>query len=600
LAEEDVKVHYNWETEDIEEEELKKEEESIKNKPEKKKIKKLAKKGVKSKKKIVNEEEKPSIEEEKPKEEESFKEKQEQKEEQKKEGAEEQSKGLPEQSSEKLSEEALEEQKTEKSESAFTKEDLTSTEEDNKYDHEDKYKDKDIYEDNSSKPNYVIAFAAVIIIIILSIFVLRTKNIFPSANNENIVVVVNGEIITIEELEKTYKLTVPEEYSAFITKEDFLNQSLVPEKILLQEAGKKGIKITDEELQQGLEEFLMENSFTKEELENRLKSDDVDYNDFLKNFRIKLTITKLLDEMVSSQIKINDFEIVNYYENNMDKFIAGPGQIRASHILVKSKSLAEDILEELRNGADFAELAKINSIDASSAAFGGDLGFFESGRMVKEFEDAAFSLEIGGFSDIIETEFGYHIIKKGKNEISLEDAKERIRLTLLSSKQSAAIEIYINQLISSSDIIFKLNKDSVADTGFVPAEETARTFMKTSDPICEKDGKPIIRLYTTTWCPHCVWIKDTFDKVAKEYMAQGKIAAYHWDVDSGDNTLTSEEEAFIPKEEIDIFKRHNPDGSIPTFIFGCEYKRIGNGYEAEDDLRAEEAEFREIIEELLA
>ena len=86
-------------------------------------------------------------------------------------------------------------------------------------------------------------------------------------------------------------------------------------------------------------------------------------------------------------------------------------KVKASHILVKKRSQAASILSELQAGADFRELAKKHSI-CSSGKKGGDLGFFTRGKMVKEFEKAAFSLSKGELSGLIKTEFGYHIIKR--------------------------------------------------------------------------------------------------------------------------------------------------------------------------------------------
>tara|TARA_Y100000310_G_scaffold315482_1_gene366067 strand:- start:15297 stop:17000 length:1704 start_codon:yes stop_codon:yes gene_type:complete len=566
LAEDKVKVHYNWEIEDIEEgikteeteEDTKKE-----PKPEKKKTRKTAKKASKAKKEEKIEEE-------------TIKEEAEDTEEPPEEEKEEKAKEKPE---EEPSDE--DDSKEEKPEETFTEEDLTPTGEDK--------------EEEGFKPGYLVAFAAIIIIVILSFFILKTKML--PFSEENVVATINGERVTVEELEKVYSATVPIQYAGFISKEDFLNQSLIPEKILLQEAGKKGIKVDEQEFQEGLQGFLLENGLTEEQLKSSLKENNVDFDDFLENFRVRLIITKLLEKDVSSQIKINDFEIVDYYENNRGMFTAQPGQIRARHILVETEDSAKELLEELKNGADFSELAKTSSTGPSSVV-GGDLGFFVKGQMVKEFEDVAFGLEIGRVSGVVKTDFGYHIIKRESNEIPLEEAKERIRLTLTNSKQSSAVQLYIDQLVSKSDIIIKQSSETPI-TGLTPAE-TAGTFTETNDPVCKEDGKPVIRMYTTTWCPHCVWISETFDNLVKDYIGQEKIIAYHWDVDTGDNTLTPELETSIPKEEVDIFKRYNPEGSVPTFVFGCRYKRIGNGYEAEDDLKAEEAEFREIIEKLLA
>jgi peptidyl-prolyl cis-trans isomerase C len=87
-------------------------------------------------------------------------------------------------------------------------------------------------------------------------------------------------------------------------------------------------------------------------------------------------------------------------------------KIKCSHILVKKQSEAIAILERLKNGESFANLAKQLSIDKASGKKGGDLGFFGRGRMVKLFEDTAFKLEKGQISEPVKTEFGYHIIKR--------------------------------------------------------------------------------------------------------------------------------------------------------------------------------------------
>ena len=85
-------------------------------------------------------------------------------------------------------------------------------------------------------------------------------------------------------------------------------------------------------------------------------------------------------------------------------------EVRASHILVKTESEANELLGQIKAGQDFAELAKKHS-DCPSGSRGGDLGFFTKGRMVKEFEDAAFGMEPGQVSEPVKTQFGYHLIK---------------------------------------------------------------------------------------------------------------------------------------------------------------------------------------------
>jgi thiol-disulfide isomerase/thioredoxin len=127
-----------------------------------------------------------------------------------------------------------------------------------------------------------------------------------------------------------------------------------------------------------------------------------------------------------------------------------------------------------------------------------------------------------------------------------------------------------------------------------------KTFLDTGQEICTQDGKPIIRKFATTWCPHCQWIKETYIKVVQEYENNGQIKAYLWEVDIGDNSLTPEVESKVPQNELDVFNKFNKENSIPTFIFGCKYLRGGNGYEQQGNLDAEEEEFRKIIEELIS
>jgi len=134
-----------------------------------------------------------------------------------------------------------------------------------------------------------------------------------------------------------------------------------------------------------------------------------------------------------------------------------------------------------------------------------------------------------------------------------------------------------------------------------PSGTPVGSFIDTGKSICKKDGKPIVRLFATTWCPHCNWIKETFDKVMADYVKKGKIVAYHWQLDTGDNTLTKETETSVPAEEEAIYQEFNPQGSIPTFVFGCRYYRIGNAYEREGDSGKikEEKEFKELIDKLI-
>jgi peptidyl-prolyl cis-trans isomerase C len=141
--------------------------------------------------------------------------------------------------------------------------------------------------------------------------------------------------------------------------------------------------------------------------------------------------------------------------------------VRASHILLgvdasasadekqKAKTKAEDILKKVKAGEDFAKLAKDNSTCPSSAQ-GGDLGFFGKGQMVPAFEQAAFSLKTGDVSEVVETQFGYHIIKltekKEAETVKLDEVKDRISDYLKNQKMQKAVTDFLNGVKGNSKV----------------------------------------------------------------------------------------------------------------------------------------------------
>ena len=132
------------------------------------------------------------------------------------------------------------------------------------------------------------------------------------------------------------------------------------------------------------------------------------------------------------------------------------------------------------------------------------------------------------------------------------------------------------------------------------ANSAITTFsLKKDATICRQAGKPAVYLFSASWCPHCQWVKDIYDAVVKDYVKADKIVAYHYDVETGDDLLTPATETALPAEAQKVYSYFNPDDSIPTFVFGCKYFRVGNGHETENDAVAETNEFRAVIDDLL-
>src|SRR5262249_55186491 len=123
-------------------------------------------------------------------------------------------------------------------------------------------------------------------------------------------------------------------------------------------------------------------------------------------------------DAMRAKVAVPPADIEKEYNNNVEQYTT-PEQVRASHILLKTegkddaavKAKAEELLKQARAGADFAELARKNSEDEGSAKNGGDLDYFGKGRMVPEFDAAVFAMQPGQISDLVKTQYGYHIIK---------------------------------------------------------------------------------------------------------------------------------------------------------------------------------------------
>ncbi|MBA7689143.1 Foldase protein PrsA [subsurface metagenome] len=199
-------------------------------------------------------------------------------------------------------------------------------------------------------------------------------------------------------------------------------------------------------------------------------------------------INSILEE-TRNQVSISDEELLEYYNENKESFLE-PEQVHARHILVETEEEANNLLLQLKEGlTDFAELAKEKSI-GPSAPSGGDLGFFARGQMVKEFEDAAFSLEPGKISEVVQTQFGYHIIKceEKKEEYSptFEEAKEQISDTLKYQREIKVISALTSKLREEAVIVFNYDFDAEIES-LKSSEEESQTPESTEQVTSEEE-----------------------------------------------------------------------------------------------------------------
>jgi peptidyl-prolyl cis-trans isomerase C len=240
---------------------------------------------------------------------------------------------------------------------------------------------------------------------------------------------------------------------------------LVVYTLLSQESKSRQIKIDEAEINQKMQQ-LRSQFPTQEAFDKALKDRGMTLDGLRQDTRADLSVTKLMDAELANQAAASDQECKDFYQKNPDRF-AQPETVRASHILIrvdekadaaaKKKGRAEidAVLKQARAGADFAKLAQQHSQDGS-AAQGGDLSYFPRGQMVPAFEQAAFSLKPGQISKVVETQFGYHIIKvtdhKPARTVPYDEANGQIRQFLTEQKKQQHADEFIAGLKKKSKI----------------------------------------------------------------------------------------------------------------------------------------------------
>ena len=272
--------------------------------------------------------------------------------------------------------------------------------------------------------------------------------------------------------------------SGFVLVELIINvpQSIASEESIIATA-KNNIKITQKELDRAVKIYQQKARkplATKEEkiklLQNLicrsliLQQDQTNSyrNDFqikqqVKSYEDSLVINKYLSEKIGSRLIPSEQQLKDYYQKNRSRF-ASPAKVEARHILLRTQPEAEEILQKLKQGEDFIQLAKDYSIDLPLAHEGGQMARYPipKGEAVEQLDQALFMLAEGEISDIIETDFGFHIIRVDKifpaSFKSFEAAKNEIKKYLTQVLHNQAYEEMTSQLEKDADIIIYEDK----------------------------------------------------------------------------------------------------------------------------------------------
>ena len=196
-----------------------------------------------------------------------------------------------------------------------------------------------------------------------------------------------------------------------------------------------------------LEDLVAEHFLSKEAKKRNLEKDP-EVQALLESAHRKILIARLVEKEVDDKIVLGADEAQKYYQSHKEEFMTTL-TLRASHILVKTEQEAALIKEAILQGADFEDMARRNSLDAT-AIRGGDLGFFQKGRFVPEFEEVVFKMKKGELNGPIKSPFGYHVIRLTDSlEPTLRefrDVKGLVEQRLVSEKRSRAFRALVEKL----------------------------------------------------------------------------------------------------------------------------------------------------------
>lgn len=254
--------------------------------------------------------------------------------------------------------------------------------------------------------------------------------------------------------------------------------SLIVTSLINSYASDNNIDVSEEEIQEQID-VIAGNYGSVEEFELDMESRGISESFLRKEIYNQLLRTKLFDQ-VTSDISVSEEEMKAYYDQNLEEMFVVPESVQVSHILIQFEKDEENnvieeskqealekinyIKEEIEEGEDFEILAERFSDDTASAANGGDLGYISRGQTVEAFEEAAFSLDVGDISDVVETEYGYHILKatdyQAEYTQSFEEVEENIASFLENDKKLKEWEDFVFDLLDEADIEYFIDYET--------------------------------------------------------------------------------------------------------------------------------------------
>ncbi|KIH77826.1 foldase protein PrsA [Geoalkalibacter ferrihydriticus] len=261
---------------------------------------------------------------------------------------------------------------------------------------------------------------------------------------------INGRAVTLESFTRQFEQTLPPNHTLGQDEKDELKRAflrqLIDRELALSEARRRGLSVSTEELDEALADYRRD--YPEGEFESLLRAQGTSLQQWRSDLEERLLIDKALAQAVYARVEVSAEEIETYYQQHLDKFDR-PQQVRARQIVLDNEEQGENILEQLHTGADFAEMAELFSLSPEGES-GGDLGFFPEGEMPSEFDEVVFSLPAGTLSELVRSDYGFHIFlvedKRPARHLSLEEATPEIVDSLRRAKEEQAYQEWLMEL----------------------------------------------------------------------------------------------------------------------------------------------------------
>jgi len=317
---------------------------------------------------------------------------------------------------------------------------------------------------------------------LISVLMISVVAALSSCTNNmpsHVVAEVDGDSITVEDFSaelfpfvEGYRIpTSRQEKTALKNLKQALLDQLIEKRLILNEARKIGITVSDDELEEAFAS--LKRSYPQGGFDEVVR-DDAALRQWKERLHQRLVIEKVINRVSQITAPIDEDILRKYYKEHRSEFMT-PEQVRVRQIVTKDRQTAESVLSKVKRGEPFDELAKRYSI-APEAEMGGDLGFFGRGDMPEEF-DVVFSLQAGETSDIVQSPYGYHIFqvvaKQGQSEANFAEVKDQIRKIIVREEEDKVFQDWLKKVKKKAHI--KVNTKALEGIQLPPPQANENT-----------------------------------------------------------------------------------------------------------------------------